>query len=210
MIIAIDGPAGAGKGTLARKIADYFSIDYLDTGVLYRACAYFVLAHGVDTSDPDAVIGVIEHENLRAVSPNKLRTQEVGRTASLVAALPEVRRFLFDLQRDFAKRPGGAVLDGRDIGTVICPDADVKLFVTASTQIRAERRAGELRAAGETVDIAELARDLAIRDKRDAERSDAPLKPADDAILLDTSELSIDEAFERAREIIKARVEAQT
>ncbi|VAW04811.1 Cytidylate kinase [hydrothermal vent metagenome] len=189
--IAIDGPAAAGKGTIARAVAEHFGFAHLDTGLLYRATGRRTL----DGTDP-----VEAARNLQAgdLDAEGLRTPEVAQAASRVAALPEVRQALVDFQRAFAARGGGAVLDGRDIGTVICPDAPVKLYVTASDDIRAQRRHAELVAKGHDIRLEEVAEDLRQRDARDSARAAAPLKPAKDALLLDTSDMSIDQAIERA------------
>jgi cytidylate kinase len=179
MIIAIDGPAASGKGTIAKRLAATYGLHHLDTGLLYRAVAKALLDAG---QSPD----------------------DAAQAASVVAAIPGVRRALVDFQRQFAARPPGAVLDGRDIGTVIAPDADVKLFVVASPEVRAARRVLELRTRGERADEAEVLADLIRRDERDSKRSAAPLKAAPDAHLLDTTHLSIDAAFRAAVEIIEA------
>jgi len=189
--VAIDGPAAAGKGTVAKRVAAHFGFAHLDTGLLYRATGRRTL----DGTDPvDAARG-IQADDLEA---DDLRTPEVAQAASRVAAVPEVRSALVDFQRAFARRAGGAVLDGRDIGTVICPDAEVKLFVTASDDIRAARRHIELTGKGHDVTYDAVFDDLRQRDARDSARATAPLKPADDAVLLDTSEMTIDEAVKAA------------
>ena len=189
--IAIDGPAAAGKGTIARAVAKHFGFAHLDTGLLYRATGRRTL----DGTNP-----VEAARNLQAgdLDAEGLRSPEVAQAASRVAAIPEVRAALVDFQRAFAARDGGAVLDGRDIGTVICPDAPVKLYVTASDDIRAQRRHAELVAKGHNISLAEVAEDLRQRDARDSARAAAPLKPAKDALLLDTTDMSIDQAIERA------------
>jgi len=190
IIIAIDGPAASGKGTLARKIAKHFGLQYLDTGSLYRAVALKVLE-----CESDA-IKVAKNLTIEDTKSPKLRGEEVGNLASQVSAIPEVRQALLDFQREFSLQ--GAVLDGRDIGTVVCPNADIKFYITASVDIRAERRAKEL---GGDIEI--IKKDLAERDKRDMERAVAPLKPADDAVIIDTSNMNIDIVFDRAVGIIK-------
>jgi cytidylate kinase len=195
--IAIDGPAAAGKGTIGRALADRFGLGHLDTGLLYRATARLVL----DGATPEQAAQALRPEDL---TRDGLRTAEVGQEASKVAAIPAVRAALLDFQRAFAQRAGGAVLDGRDIGTVICPDAQVKLFVTASDLVRAERRHAELCAQDSTLDLAEVLADLKARDARDSARADAPLAVAEDAQVLDTSELSISEAIEKAVSITAA------
>ncbi|SEL18997.1 (d)CMP kinase [Roseovarius nanhaiticus] len=189
--IAIDGPAAAGKGTVGRQLAAHFGYAHLDTGLLYRATGRRML------NGEGAVEAAM---NLRPedLGAPDLRTPEVGQAASRVAAIPEVREALIDFQRAFATRAGGAVLDGRDIGTVICPDADVKLYVTAGDEVRAARRLAELTSTGHDIDFQTVLADLRQRDARDSARADAPLKPAEDAILLDTSQLTIDEAVATA------------
>ena len=211
MIIAVDGPAAAGKGTLARRLAEHFGLAYLDTGALYRATAMRLLRAGaaveaeIEAEAAAAAAAAIEPENL--VDPT-LRQEQTGALASRVSALPEVRAALLQYQRDFAARPpkgSGAVLDGRDIGTVVCPQADHKLFVTASAEERARRRVAELRERGETdVDADQILAELKERDKRDAERQASPLKAAADAHLLDTTNLDMDAAFKAAKALISA------
>jgi cytidylate kinase len=193
--VAIDGPAAAGKGTISKGVASHFGFAHLDTGLLYRAVGRRVL----DGVDPVAAAQALTAEEL---GQGGLRTAEIAQAASKVAVIPEVRAALVDFQRAFARRAGGAVLDGRDIGTVICPEAEVKLFVTASAEVRAERRFLELSAKGSYVTRDQVLADVRERDARDAERSTAPMKPAEDAVLLDTSELSIDDALAKAVEII--------
>ena len=185
--VAIDGPAAAGKGTISRAVAAHFGFAHLDTGMLYRAVARRVL---------DGEVAVQAARTLRPddLDRDGLRLPEVSRAASEVAADPAVRAALVALQRGFARRPGGAVLDGRDIGTVICPEAEVKLFVTASAEVRARRRHEELAAKGHQVDYATVLADQRGRDARDSGRTDAPLKPAVDAVVIDTTDLSIDQA----------------
>ncbi|SLN19238.1 Cytidylate kinase [Roseovarius litorisediminis] len=194
--IAIDGPAAAGKGTISRAVALHFGFAHLDTGLLYRATGRRTL----DGTDPVEAALTLRPEDLDA---EDLRSPDVAQAASRVAAIPEVRQALLDYQRAFASRAGGAVLDGRDIGTVICPDADVKLFVTASDDVRARRRHKELCEKGHDVSFLEVLEDLRQRDARDSARAAAPLKPASDAITLDTSSMSIDEAVDQAIESIQ-------
>lgn len=189
--IAIDGPAAAGKGTIGRALAAHFGFAHLDTGLLYRATGRRMLT-GLD---PVEAAHSLRAEDLDA---DDLRTPDVSQAASRVAAIPEVRQALLDFQRAFARRAGGAVLDGRDIGTVICPEAEVKLYVTASDTERARRRHVELTGKGHDVTLDEVAQDLRERDARDSARATAPLKPAEDAVLLDTSEMTIEEAIARA------------
>ncbi|MBI1494263.1 (d)CMP kinase [Halocynthiibacter styelae] len=190
LTIAVDGPAASGKGTISKALAAHFAFAHLDTGLLYRA----VGAQLLQGADPLEAARSLRAEDIDA---DALRNSAVAQAASKVAAIPEVRQALLDFQRAFARRAGGAVLDGRDIGTVICPEAEVKLYVTASDEVRAERRYLELSAKGQDVTPEGVLEDLQARDKRDSERATAPLKAAEDAILLDTSELSIDDAVAR-------------
>ncbi|MEM9710302.1 MAG: d(CMP) kinase [Pseudomonadota bacterium] len=195
--VAIDGPAAAGKGTIARVVAGHFGFEYLDTGLLYRAVGRAVL----DGVEAEAAARALRPEDL---ARDGLRTSEVGAAASKAAARPEVREALLDFQRAFARRSGGAVLDGRDIGTVICPEADVKLYVTASDEVRAGRRWKELRDAGEDVTPDEVLENLHIRDGRDSQRAAAPLRPAEDAVVLDTTSMSIEAAIDAAMDAVEA------
>jgi CMP/dCMP kinase len=214
MIIAVDGPAASGKGTLARKLADHFDFAYLDTGALYRAVALTVLRAGGQPEDTDAALAAAEHLDLEKLQQadfaRALRTAETGLAASLVAAKPDVRAAILQAQRDFAARPPqnktGAVLDGRDIGTVVCPDAAAKLFITARAEIRAERRWQELKT--ETADLTQetVLADILARDARDSGRETAPMKQAADAVLLDTSDLSIEEAFAAALALVEDKI----
>lgn len=196
--VAIDGPAAAGKGTIARSVAAHFGFAHLDTGLLYRATGARMMA------GEDAVTAA-RGLRIEDLARDDLRTAEVGQAASRAAALPDVRAALLTFQRDFARRPGGAVLDGRDIGTVICPDAEVKLFVTASDDVRAARRFLELSPATPGLKLRDVGADLAARDARDAGRADAPLRAADDALVLDTTDLGIDEAVAQAVAAVAAR-----
>ncbi|MFY0309822.1 (d)CMP kinase [Leisingera sp. D0M16] len=198
--IAVDGPAAAGKGTISKAVAAHYGFGHLDTGLLYRAVGAKMME------------GVAPVEAARNLTPEDLaredlRGPEVAQAASKVAVIAEVRAALVDFQRAFARRAGGAVLDGRDIGTVICPYAQVKLFVTASAEVRARRRFLELTAAGKVITLAEVLADVKARDDRDMNRAEAPLKPADDAVLIDTSDLSIEEALARALAVIESRME---
>lgn len=196
--VAIDGPAAAGKGTISRAVADHFGFAHLDTGLLYRAVGAQVLAG----ADPLAAAQALTAE---ALAQPGLRGAEVAEAASKVAALPEVRAALVAFQQAFARREGGAVLDGRDIGTVICPEAAVKLYVTASAEVRARRRFLELTAAGAITGFEAVLADVKARDARDMGRAAAPLRPAADAVLIDTSELSIDQAVAAAVAAVNAR-----
>ncbi len=195
--IAIDGPAAAGKGTISKAVAAHFDFAHLDTGLLYRA----VGARTLDGTEPVAAAKALVAEDLNA---DNLRTPEVAQAASRVAVIGEVRAALVDFQRAFARRAGGAVLDGRDIGTVICPNAEAKLFVTASAEVRAERRYLELIGKGTDTTRETVLADVKERDARDMERAEAPLKPAEDAVLIDTSELSIEAAIAKAVAAIDA------
>ncbi len=196
--VAIDGPAAAGKGTISRAVAAHFGFAHLDTGLLYRAVGAKVL----EGADAIEAAEALRAEDLQA---DNLRTAEVAQAASKVAVIPEVRAALVDFQRAFARRDGGAVLDGRDIGTVICPDAEVKIFVTASAEVRAKRRFLELQAAGSTMSLEAVLADVVARDARDRDRATAPMKPAEGALILDTSEMTIDEAVAAATRAIAAR-----
>ncbi len=209
MIIAIDGPAAAGKGTLARRLAETLGFAYLDTGLIYRAVAARVLAAGEGPHDTEAATraaGALRPDDL---ARGDLRREEVGQGASVVAALPEVRAALLAFQRDFAKQSSegrkGAVLDGRDIGTVVCPGAEVNLFVTASPEMRAKRRHKELLERGEQSIYARVLQEVRDRDARDSGREAAPLRPAEDAIVLDTTELNAEAAYQTALQYIVSR-----
>jgi CMP/dCMP kinase len=202
MIIAIDGPAAAGKGTLARALAEHFGLPHMDTGALYRRVGAALLADGQDPADPVLAEAAARSLDLARFSDPELRTAAVGEAASVVAAIPAVRQALFEAQRAFALQPGGAVLDGRDIGTVVCPEADVKLFVLASPEARAWRRVAELEDRGEHVSFEDMLAQVRTRDARDSGRTDAPLKAADGAHILDTSDLSVQAAIRAALELI--------
>ena len=206
MIIAIDGPAASGKGTLARRLAAHYGLPHLDTGLLYRATAASLLDHDRDLNDSGAAVAAARGLALTDFDEERLRRREMGEAASIVAAIPAVREALIAAQRNFAGRAGGAVLDGRDIGTVICPNADVKIFVVASPEARAQRRALELAARGEKFDYAAILSEIRTRDERDSRRDAAPLKPAQDAVLLDTTRLNVEAAFAAARRIVDARI----
>jgi cytidylate kinase len=204
MIIAIDGPAASGKGTIAKKIAAHYGLKHLDTGLIYRAVAKRLLDQGQRLDDHDRAVAAATALDPEHFDEAELKSHQVGDAASIVSAIPGVRAALIAFQRDFAADPTGAVLDGRDIGTVICPGADVKIFVTASPEERARRRASELRAKGEAVDEAGILADICRRDERDRSRKVAPLRPAADALLLDTTHLDIDAAFRAAVDIVEA------
>lgn len=208
MIIAIDGPAASGKGTLARRLAQHFGLPHLDTGLLYRATARALLDEGRDLGDVAGAIAAARGLALIDFDELRLRGGEMGEAASRVAAIPEVRDALIETQRSFAKRPGGAVLDGRDIGTVICPEADVKIFVTAAPETRATRRALELKSHGDKVDYAAVLDDIKKRDERDATRALAPLRAAEDAVILDTTKLDVEAAFKAALGIVEKQSQA--
>jgi CMP/dCMP kinase len=204
MLIAIDGPAASGKGTVGRLIAAHYGLSHLDTGRLYRAVARDVLARGASPTDMEAARSAAEALDFASLDDPGLMDGRLGEAASLVAGLPEVRAVLVTYQRAFARRDPGAVLDGRDIGTVICPDADVKLFVTASAAVRAGRRYRELSEAGLDIEEAEVLADIRRRDQRDQNRALSPLRQAEDAYLLDTTNLDIDAALKAAIALIDA------
>jgi cytidylate kinase len=204
MIIAIDGPAASGKGTLGKRLAHHYGYRHLDTGVIYRAVAKVLLDAGADlTDEAQAVAAALELDPEKFGDP-VLKTQRVGDAASVVSAIPKVREVLVNFQRQFAADPPGAVLDGRDIGTVICPNADVKIFVVADPRVRARRRTLEAKARGEIADEAEVLEDILKRDERDQNRAVAPLKAAADAYLLDNSHLDIEGGVRAAIEIVEA------
>jgi cytidylate kinase len=205
MIIALDGPAASGKGTLARRLADHFGLPHLDTGLLYRATARALMEAGERLDDERRAVEAARGLALMEFDEEHLRGREMGEAASVVAAIPAVREALFEMQRSFASRPEGAVLDGRDIGTVICPEALVKIFVTASPETRANRRALELARRGEKVDYAAVLEDIRKRDERDSHRSAAPLLAASDAVTLDTTALDIEAAFAAALAIVMGK-----
>jgi cytidylate kinase len=198
VIVAIDGPAASGKGTLARHLAQHYGLPHLDTGLLYRATARALIDEGRRLDDVAAAVKAARGLALIDFDEAALRGREMGEAASVVAAFPEVRAALIEAQQAFAGRPGGAVLDGRDIGTVICPNATVKIFVTASPETRAQRRALELRSRGEPSDYIKVLADILHRDRRDSNRTAAPLKPASDAMILDTTDLDVEGTFREA------------
>ncbi|SFG33196.1 cytidylate kinase [Novosphingobium sp. CF614] len=208
MIVAVDGTTASGKGTIAKALAARFSLPHLDTGLLYRAVGRQCWLDGGDPDDPVAALAACAFPEGLLADP-ELRSEETGGLASRVSVHPTVRRALFERQRAFALQPGGAVLDGRDIGTVIAPEAEVKLFVIASVEARARRRFLEMQAQGREVSLEDIATDLAARDERDRNRKDAPLVAADDAVVLDTSELGREEAIAEAIGLVKRRY-AQT
>lgn len=203
-VIAVDGPAASGKGTIAGRLAALYGLPHLDTGLLYRAVGVAVLRAGGDLSDAEAAAALARGLDLSRLDDPELTGRGAGEAASRVAAHPPVREALFALQRDFAARPGGAVLDGRDIGTVIAPEAPAKLFVTASPEVRARRRWLQLTGRGEAVSYEEMLEDIRRRDARDAGRGAAPMTQAADAVLLDTTDLDIEAAFDAARRIVEA------
>ena len=209
MIVAIDGPSASGKGTLARRLAAALDFAYLDTGTLYRAVGAAVLAAGADPGEAAAAVEAARTLELSDLERPGLRGEAVGQAASIVAVMPGVRGALLALQRRFAAAPpggaAGAVLDGRDIGTVVCPEAEVKIFVTASLEGRARRRHKELLERGEASIYARVVQEMRARDRRDSERAAAPLRPAPDAVVLDTNELDAGEAFRVALEIVDSR-----
>ncbi|MEM8795981.1 MAG: (d)CMP kinase [Pseudomonadota bacterium] len=202
VVIAIDGPAASGKGTLARRIAEEFGFHHLDTGLLYRATAQSLLRSEIALHDAEAAARAARDLKPTDLSDPDLSSHSVGEAASRVAVIPEVRQALFELQRGFAAREPGAVLDGRDIASVICPDADVKLFVTASADVRAGRRHAEEQSRGKALSYNDVLTDIRQRDARDQTRAVAPLKPAEDAHLIDTSEMDIETAFQTALGIV--------
>jgi len=204
MIIAIDGPAASGKGTLGRRLASHYGLRHLDTGLIYRAVAKALLDAGHTPADPERAVAAAGALDPTAFDEAALKRPAVGEAASLVSAIPGVRRAVLAFQHDFGRTPPGAVLDGRDIGTVVFPDADVKIFVTATPEVRAGRRTAELKAAGTAVSATEVLADIARRDERDTARAIAPLKAAPDAHLLDTTHLDIDAAFRAAVDIVEA------
>lgn len=218
-IIAVDGPAASGKGTVARKLAEALNFAYMDTGILYRAVAFEVIDSGLSVKDKkdahNAAQNLIKKiknaTNSNTIWENpRLRDDDIGQAASKVAAIPEVREILNKLQKDFAKNPGnnvdGAILDGRDIGTIICPNADLKLFVTAKIEIRTQRRVKELQSKGIAATYSTVLDDMRERDSRDIKRENAPLARAEDAIIIDNSDLNADETLEMALKITKERL----
>jgi cytidylate kinase len=201
MIIAVDGPAAAGKGTIARALAKHFGFHFLDTGALYRMVGLAAIRAGGEPITIASAIAAALSLDPASFADSELRTEKVGAAASIVAVIPEVRAALLEFQRSFARRPPGAVLDGRDIGTVVCPDAHAKLFITASAEVRARRRQVELRAP----DYEAVLADIRARDARDSQRATAPLVAANDAVTIDTSEMDIDAAVAAAVAAVEAR-----
>ena len=207
LVIAVDGPAASGKGTIARALARHYALPHMDTGLLYRAVALNLWRWGGDPGNEFEALRACHELGLDPDDP-ELRSEPVSRIASAISAYPAVRTALLDRQQEFAGQPGGAVLDGRDIGTVIAPSADVKLFVTASTEVRARRRMGELMARGMPSHYEDVLADIRARDARDSSREVAPLKPAEDAVMLDTTELDIDQAIAEAVRLVEGKLAA--
>ena len=205
MIIAVDGPAAAGKGTLARALARHYTYHFLDTGSLYRMVGFAVLVHGGDPRDAAAAVAAAKSLKPDLIHERDLRSQKVAEAASIVAANLGVREALLGFQRDFAKRPPGAVLDGRDIGTVVCPDAEAKIFVTATPEVRAQRRHAELAERGDVVPFETVLAEIKARDDRDRSRAHAPLVPAPDAYVLETSAMTREEAMAAAIKFVEGR-----
>ncbi|MEM6534378.1 MAG: (d)CMP kinase [Pseudomonadota bacterium] len=203
MIIAVDGTMASGKGTIATRLAAWYGLPHMDTGRLYRAAGVAAQKKSIAFGDAAALANVARQLDLSTFSEVELRTAEAGQAASKVAAIGEVRQALLDLQREFAGQPGGAILDGRDIGTVVCPNADVKLWIDASIEVRATRRWRELSAKGDPITLGEMITHLKERDARDRSRSDAPMVAAADAVLIDTTDLTIDAAVDKARAVIE-------
>tara|TARA_R100001244_G_scaffold39766_13_gene36054 strand:+ start:5892 stop:6536 length:645 start_codon:yes stop_codon:yes gene_type:complete len=204
MIIAVDGPTASGKGTISKQLARHFALPFLDTGLLYRAVGWTLSEQGGDADNAADALAACDFAGSLLDNPD-LRSEVIGGLASRVSVHPQVRQALDKRQKDFAYQPGGAVLDGRDIGTVIAPDADVKIFVTASAEARAVRRYEEMRQRGEQVNFDDILADILARDERDRNRATAPLKPAEDADLLDTTDLTIDAAIQQAIALVNAK-----
>ncbi len=203
-VIAVDGPAASGKGTIASRLAQAYDVPMLDSGLLYRAVGVLLERHGGDLGDAEAAAQVARDLTAEMLTDPAFRTRGAGEAASQVAVHPAVRTALRDMQQAFARRPEGSVIDGRDIGTVIAPQAPAKLYVTAVPEIRAERRWKQLQGQGEAVSYEDILDDIRKRDARDGGRADSPMRPADDAVLLDTSEMSIEQATDAARRIVEA------
>lgn len=208
--IAVDGPAGAGKGTLAKHLAEYYSFAYLDTGLLYRATAYEMLEEGHDLADEEVAAFHAQNLNPSEFKESKLRDEAVGGAASFISAYPSVRAALLEFQKNYATNPPhgekGAVLDGRDIGTVVLPEAQVKIFVTADLEVRAKRRFREMLERGLDTTFEAILHDMQSRDQRDQERKVSQLKPADTALILDTSNLTIEDVFQKAKEFVDEKL----
>ena len=204
MIIAVDGPAASGKGTLGRRLAAHYGLRHLDTGLIYRAVAKALLDAGHALEDVELAVNAAKSLDPGRFDEIELKRHSVGEAASVISAIPQLRAALLAFQHEFGRTPPGAVLDGRDIGTVVFPDAEVKIFLTASAEARAHRRAAELERAGEAMAFADVLADIRRRDARDTKRATAPLKPAPDAHLLDTTHLDIDAAFRAAADIVDA------
>ena len=204
MIIAVDGPAASGKGTLGRRLAAHYGLRHLDTGLIYRAVAKALLDAGHALEDVELAVNAAKSLDPGRFDEIELKRHSVGEAASVISAIPQLRAALLAFQHEFGRTPPGAVLDGRDIGTVVFPDAEVKIFLTASAETRAHRRAAELERAGEAMAFADVLADIRRRDARDTKRATAPLKPAPDAHLLDTTHLDIDAAFRAAIDIVDA------
>jgi cytidylate kinase len=204
-VIAVDGPAASGKGTIARALASHYGLPHMDTGLLYRAAALNLWRWGGDPGNEFEAVRAAQELNLDAGDP-ELRSEPVSKIASAISAYPEVRAVLLARQQEFARRPGGAVLDGRDIGTVIAPEAEVKLYVTASAEVRAERRMREIESRGMHAHYDDVLADIHARDERDSNREAAPLKQAPDALRLDTSELNVEEAIAEALRLVEDRL----
>lgn len=202
IVIAVDGPAAAGKGTLSRRLAEHYGLRHLDTGLTYRATAKALIDKGLPLDNEDVAAETARALDLSGLNRSVLSAHEIGEAASKVAVMPKVRRALVEAQREFALIEPGAVLDGRDIGTVVCPDALIKFYVTASPEVRARRRYQEIIGQGGSAELPAILADLEKRDARDAGRADSPLKPAADAHMIDTSDQGIEEAFETAMSII--------
>lgn len=203
-VIAIDGPAAAGKGTMSRRIAQEYGFHHLDTGLTYRATAKALLDAGLPLDDEKKAADMALKVDLAGLDRSVLAIHEIGEAASKIAVMPSVRRALVEAQRRFSEKTPGTVLDGRDIGTVVCPDAAVKLYITASPEVRAKRRYDEIVASGKSADYASVLAEVKQRDERDMNRADSPLKPAEDAHLIDTSEMGIEAAFQAAKRLIDA------
>ncbi len=209
LTIAIDGPAASGKGTLARKLAAHYRLPHLDTGLTYRAVGHALMQVGLPFDNESLAVKVAQNLDLGKLDREILSAHEVGEAASKVAVMTPVREILVEMQRAFAKQEKGAVLDGRDIGTVVCPDADVKLYISASPRTRAQRRYNEADEKGSGADYEQILKDIIMRDDRDMNREDSPLKPAKNAHLIDTSEMSIETAFETALELVEKAISSK-